>query len=397
MTNRHAACGLGCFWLALTACGGSNAGAGKPTKVNPAKVDTRRVGESELTTIQLTEKAHARLGIQTLPIDYRPAPESYTVAGEVIVPPGQTVQVAAPVAGSLKSEEGLPPVGSQISDGQTLFRIDPLLSVARNLRPDAEAELEAAEARLEAAETRSARAQRLLSDRVGSERAVEDAREAERVAATAREAARAKLEQIVNAPLQSDVEVVVASPVAGVLRQLYVGHGQIVAQGAPLFEVAKLDPLWVRVPVYSGDVSLLKNGSAATVRALNASPTAKGRMARPVQAPPSADPRASTSDLFFQLDNSEHRLRPGERVSVSIPMQGESECLQAPWKSILYDIHGGAWVYKQVEPLVYSRQRVIVDRVSGDVACLAEEVAPGTEVVTAGAAELFGTEFGGGK
>ncbi len=397
MTNRHAACCLGCCWLALTACGGSNAEAGKPTKEEPAKVDTRRIGESELTTIQLTEKAHARLGIQTVPVDYKPAPKSYAVAGEVIVPPGQTVQVSAPLAGSLKAEEGLPSVGSRIGDGQTLFRIDPLLSVARNLRPDAEAELKAADARLEAAKARLERASRLLRDRVGSERAVEDAQEAERVAATLREAAEAKLEQIVSTPLQSDVDVVVASPVAGVLRQLHVGHGQIVAQGAPLFEVAKLDPLWVRVPVYSGDMALLKQGSNATVRALNASPTAKGRMARPVQAPPSADPRASTSDLFFQLDNSEHRLRPGERVSVSIPMRGEGECLQAPWKSILYDIHGGAWVYKQVEPLVYTRQRVIVTRVSGDIACLAEEVAPGIEVVTDGAAELFGTEFGGGK
>ena len=397
MTDRQALCCLGLLWLALTACGGSNAEAGKPAKVAPAKVDTRRVGESELTTIQLTEKAHARLGIQTVPIDYKSAPQSYTAAGEVVVPPGQTVQVAAPVAGTLKAEEGLPPVGARISDGQPLFRIGPLLSVARNLRPDAEAELEAAEVRLEAAKARSARAQRLLRDRVGSERAVEDAQEAERVAATAREAARAKLEQIVNAPLQSDVEVVVASPVDGVLRQLHVAHGQIVAQATQLFEVAKLDPVWVRVPVYSGDVSLLRKGSDATVRALNASPATKGRTARPVEAPPSADPLASTSDLFFQLENSEHRLRPGERVSVSIPMQGESECLQAPWKSILYDIHGGAWVYKQVEPLVYTRQRVIVDRVSGDIACLAEEVAPGTEVVTDGAAELFGTEFGGGK
>ena len=71
MINRQAVCCLGLLWLALTACGGSNAEAGKPAKVEPAKVDTRRVGESELTTIQLTEKAHARLGIQTVPIDYK--------------------------------------------------------------------------------------------------------------------------------------------------------------------------------------------------------------------------------------------------------------------------------------------------------------------------------------
>ena len=100
MTNRQTLYCLGTLWLTCAACGGPDAQAGKQAKVAPAKIDTRRVGESELTTIKLTEQAHARLGIQTAAVGYKPAPESYTVAGEVVVPPGQTVQVAAPVAGS---------------------------------------------------------------------------------------------------------------------------------------------------------------------------------------------------------------------------------------------------------------------------------------------------------
>ena len=67
-----------------------------------------------------------------------------------------------------------------------------------------------------------------------------------------------------------------------------------------------------------------------------------------------------------------------------------------PFTSVLYDIHGGAWVYEQQEPLVFARRRVAVEYVDGTNAILATGPEPGRSVVTDGAAELFGTEFGVG-
>jgi membrane fusion protein, heavy metal efflux system len=46
---------------------------------------------------------------------------------------------------------------------------------------------------------------------------------------------------------------------------------------------------------------------------------------------------------------------------------------------------------------VYSRQRVVVTDVSGPLAVLSQGPAEGMRVVTDGAAELFGVEFGAGK
>jgi hypothetical protein len=46
---------------------------------------------------------------------------------------------------------------------------------------------------------------------------------------------------------------------------------------------------------------------------------------------------------------------------------------------------------------VFVRRRIEVEDVIGAVAVLSRGPKPGTRVVVAGAAELFGTEFGPGK
>jgi len=68
-----------------------------------------------------------------------------------------------------------------------------------------------------------------------------------------------------------------------------------------------------------------------------------------------------------------------------------------PYSSILYDMYGSAWVYQNTEPQVYVRRRVELNYVLDELAILTRGPAVGARVVSAGAAELFGTEFGVGK
>ena len=76
---------------------------------------------------------------------------------------------------------------------------------------------------------------------------------------------------------------------------------------------------------------------------------------------------------------------------------GQAEYLVIPASAVLYDIHGGTWVYIQASPHVFSRRRVEVSHMSGEMAVLARGLNQGDRVVTAGAAEIYGTEFGVGK
>ena len=67
-----------------------------------------------------------------------------------------------------------------------------------------------------------------------------------------------------------------------------------------------------------------------------------------------------------------------------------------PYGAILYDAKGDTWVYVNSEPLTYVRERVTVDYIEGDQAVLTDGPPEGSAVVTVGAAELYGTEFGVG-
>jgi hypothetical protein len=65
-----------------------------------------------------------------------------------------------------------------------------------------------------------------------------------------------------------------------------------------------------------------------------------------------------------------------------------------PYAAVLYDASGAAWTYTNPEPLVFVRQPVTVDAIQGDRAVLSGGPPTGMRVVTVGATELYGTEFG---
>jgi hypothetical protein len=64
-----------------------------------------------------------------------------------------------------------------------------------------------------------------------------------------------------------------------------------------------------------------------------------------------------------------------------------------PYSAVLYDLNGVAWVYTNPSSLTYIRDRINIDHIDGDQAVLSAGPPSGTQVVTVGAPELYGTEF----
>lgn len=64
-----------------------------------------------------------------------------------------------------------------------------------------------------------------------------------------------------------------------------------------------------------------------------------------------------------------------------------------PYAAVIYGPEGNTFTYTSPEPLVYVREKVNVDYVDGDRVVLSEGPSTGTEIVTVGAAEVYGTEF----
>lgn len=347
--------------------------------------------------ITLDPAAETRLGIHTAIVARQSVPLRRTLGGELRAVPGRAAVLTAPVAGTVYPASGvMPQAGAHVRQGEALVRLVPIAPVDRDLHAQAARQLAAAVARLDMAAARSDRARQLVHDRAGSVRAAEEA-EADRAIAQADvSAARARVQRLGSAPLASDVAVMLRAPYDGVVRDVMASAGQSVASAAPIVEVVATDTLRVRVPVYSGDRATVDASAPARVRTLGARDSDEGREATPIAGPPVADALGATVDLFYDLANTDGAFIPGERVSVALTLRTRGEAWVVPWSSVLHDARGGAWVYISPSTHDYTRRRVEVERVAGDLAVLSRGLAPGAVVVDTGAAELMGFESGVG-
>lgn len=338
--------------LMLSLCAVNLPAAEIGTAQPPAKVD-RPVKETELTTITLAPEAERRLGLVTATVERRKLTRTRLLSGEITLP--------------ARSDHGTGASASR-PHGQSVLTILPLLSPAEQLRLaqsqiDADGQVEQALVQLNAARLALRRTEQMQRDKVGTERAVEDAR----------------------------VQVGLAE--AG-LQTAQARRGLL---GPALLASASPAEVWVRVPVYVGDLAKLNRAADAAVGGLDDTPGAARRVAAPVAAPLSANAAASTVDVFYRMDNRDGGFRYGQHVGVVVPLTDAGSELAVPWSAIVNDLQGGAWVYEGTATSRYVRRRVQVERVVDGFAAVKGDIRAGAGVVVTGAAELFGTEFGVGR
>ncbi|MEZ5941805.1 MAG: efflux RND transporter periplasmic adaptor subunit [Planctomycetaceae bacterium] len=421
MTLNHHLPRVACLLMALTAGCNQHDSKDAPAKVKPAEVKSHP-NEANIADIVLSQKAYERLGITTAKVEVRKISEARSLGGEVMTPPGELAIIVAPVSGTVlpSKDQPIPKPGSTVAKGQAVFQLQPLLTPERyvptpaeraqianaqasliSLQMTADGDVQQFQEQVVAAKIALDRAMKLLQDRVGSERDVDNAKAQLALAEAGLKVANER--KTVLDKLSSNVEqgtvtpIPFDSPIDGIVRSIPVTLGQTVAAGNTLFEVVNLKSVWIRVPVYVGLLDQMKTGEPATIKFFGDNSADSAQVAVPVAAPPAADPLSSTADLYYEISNESGRFRPGERVSVSIPLQTESESPVVPLNSILYDIHGNTWVYAQSDELTFHRLRVVVLRTTDEFAVLGNTVPVDVEVVVDGAAELFGTEFGTGK
>jgi hypothetical protein len=69
--------------------------------------------------------------------------------------------------------------------------------------------------------------------------------------------------------------------------------------------------------------------------------------------------------------------------------------LVIPYAALLYDPDGNTWAYVNSKPLVFQRQNVKVASIDGNTVLLSKGPSVGAKVVTEGATEIWGVEYGG--
>lgn len=304
--------------------------ADKPSP--PAKVEA--IGhETELMRLTLTSEAVQRLGLATQVVGRANGLAiSRTVPGEI---------VAAPRAGGLPVAAGADLAGLAGSQAQR------------------EADVARSSADLKLAEANLRRASSLVDAEAGSIRARDEA----------------------------------TQQVAAARAALAAATAQRQALGAAVADLADVGALWVRASVPAADLARVNRAAAVSIRPVGGTASI---MARPVRGPATATPGAASVDLYY-APAGRANFRVGERVLVDLADQNAvaaATALDVPASAILTDINGGEWVYVETAARTYERRRVEVARITGGRAVLARGLEAGAKVVTAGAAELFGTEFG---
>ena len=298
---------------------------------------------TELSKVILTEKAAKRLDIQTAMVGDEYVGRDQVSRGEVIAAPDLRTTITAPVSGTVQA-----PTGSIIpvaGDQVTAGQ------VVYRLSP---------------------------------------------ISAMIAETTDQPVVNVVNIEIPADT----------VLLKTFVSPGQFVEAGQPLFEIADISKVWVRVQMTEAEFNRVDRGLNANILFLESDDADDGMEAEIIdeaddnEVEDEDEDEADDADfvLYYGLDNSDHKLSLGQHIQARLALTSNGKSHNViPYAAVIYDTEGNTWVYTNPEPLVFVRQPIVVDYIEGDRAVLAEGIASGTQVVTIGSSELLGAELGVAK
>ncbi|HYV37553.1 MAG TPA: efflux RND transporter periplasmic adaptor subunit [Gemmataceae bacterium] len=126
----------------------------------------------------------------------------------------------------------------------------------------------------------------------------------------------------------------IRSPIKGHVIKKYVKEGQYVEEGMPLYDVVDLSTVWIQAQVYEDDMAFLpyyhrplkravalKDGMPVTATTqANPGQTFEGRL---TFVYPHVDQDTRSVTIRFELDNPEHKLRPGSSATVKLKVPAQ--------------------------------------------------------------------------
>lgn len=181
-----------------------------------------------------------------------------------------------------------------------------------------------------------------------------------------------------------------------VTRKRTVG-GEVVTSPGTTSRVAGSSKVWVRVPLSAGDLDKIDRSRPATILPLAKTADTTGVSAKLDTSPAAANGTGGDAALYYAVAGTKHGLIPGNRVRVELVLAGSGmRRTVIPYSAVIYDLHGETWVYTAPAPLTFVRERVEIHYIDGDNAILARGPSAGTQIVSVGVAELYGTELGVG-
>ena len=125
----------------------------------------------------------------------------------------------------------------------------------------------------------------------------------------------------------------IRAPISGIISQRFLDRGAFVTTNTPLIRIVAMDIVKVVVHVVESELAQFRAGAIAEIR-VDTYPDELFR-GSVVQISPTVDPESRTADVEIQVDNKDHRLKPGMFARVSLVMQRREGILLLTKDSLL--------------------------------------------------------------
>jgi cobalt-zinc-cadmium efflux system membrane fusion protein len=386
-SRRFGAAGLLLGSVFTVACGGAS---------DTADTATDAPALASADTATLSAKAVAIGGFTYDTARMVPWQSSVTVPGRLMLDPSALETIGSITEGRITHV--LARVGDRVHAGQVLVLIHSHeIMDARGALASATARLSAAEAERDLANSAADRATRLLEAKAMSKAEVERAEVGRRVAAASyqqaiaeRDRALAIIDHLVgtgNVPALADEhDVLIRTPIAGVVTSRDAQPGTVVLPGSPLVSVGNPDRLQLQLHLSADAAAGVEVG--ATVRfTLTESPAAT-MTATVTRVAPTVDTLTRTIEVIAVPKGGVRSGRAESFVQAEISGVGGAQALVVP-SSAVQALEGDTVVIvadQRGEGLHIEAVRVRTGRRAGDRTEILSGVSPGRRVIAGSAA-----------
>lgn len=396
--NRSVVVSLGAaLLLAATSCGRNTDKRGEPASESTPSMkgmamDTSlksRAPDSSSVTLTAAQVEHGK--IQWAPAGLRQSVTSIVIPGTIIPNENRTARLSAPAEGRVATVRVQP--GDRVGRGQVLVSLlGPGAGSAQSDVSKAASQVVAMRAQAVYARAARNRAERLLAlkaiPRQDYERAIADDESAQASLAQAlaeQRRAVSSAEQL-GAGGSISGEMVLRSPLSGVVLTREAQPGAVVAAGTQLVSVTDPSSLWLQVNAPEKLASLFRVGAilhfsvpAYPADNFNARVTAVGA---------ALDPDSRTLPVRAAILNGNQKLKPEMLASVSVEGQGVSTVPVVPDGAIqLFDGRPALFIARPSSSggATFVRRFVEIGARGGSYIAVTRGLAAGELVVTGGA------------
>jgi len=176
------------------------------------------------------------------------------------------------------------------------------------------------------------------------------------------------------------------APLSGIVARKGANPGEIIPQGQPLFQIADIQPIKVRVSVPESEVGQLRLGQSAqvTIPALDATYTGKISLIGAV-----ADPASRAYSVKIDLPNPKLQIRPGMIADARLAAFQKKKALVLPGNAVMRDDDGSTYVFVADAPKKQAfKRKVTVGQVFASDVEITSGLLPTDLVVTGGGQKL---------